>query len=175
MNYITGVGSRKTPQNILNEMVLIGEWCKANNITIRSGHAEGADHSFEKGAGSKCIAYLPWNNFNSNLIQYGQLINYIPNPQTEGLARKYHPTYDNLKFGAQKMMGRNVWQVLGTLLNEPSKAIVCWTQNWKNPTGGTSQAIRIATDYGIPVINMNNPEFSAAKDVIKKLKNFLEV
>ena len=67
MYSIAGIGSRETPQPVLDEMKKIGEWCKEINFTLRSGHAEGADWFFEQGAQENCTAYLPWAGFNNEL------------------------------------------------------------------------------------------------------------
>ena len=43
--------------------------------------------------------------------------------------------------------------LLGAKLDNPVSALICWTTDGQ-PTGGTGQAIRIASGYGIPVHNL---------------------
>jgi hypothetical protein len=69
------------------------------------------------------------------------------------LAKKFHPAYQKLSYGAKKMMHRNSNQVMGKDMNTPCDFIICWTKDGK-ATGGTGQAIRIATSMGIPVYNL---------------------
>ena len=48
-------------------------------------------------------------------------------------------------------------QVLGEDCNTPSSFVLCWTPNGKE-IGGTSQALRIAKHYNIPIINWGTVE-----------------
>jgi hypothetical protein len=50
-------------------------------------------------------------------------------------------------------MVRNTYQVLGADLNMPADVVVCWTVDGK-ASGGTGQAMRIAKDYAIPIVNL---------------------
>jgi hypothetical protein len=158
---IAGVGSRETPLDVLVTMIEIGKWCKDHNIWVHSGHAEGADWAFERGAQEKCIAYLPWLGFNSHLVSKAQLK--IPKDNSEAtiLAEQYHPAYDKLSRGGKALMVRNGYQVLGESLSSPVDAVVCWTTRGQ-ATGGTGQVIRIATAKSIPIYNL----YSMDKEII---------
>jgi hypothetical protein len=50
-------------------------------------------------------------------------------------------------------MHRNGFQVLGKNLNCPSSYLVCYTADGKI-SGGTGQAMRIATELKIPIYNL---------------------
>lgn len=61
-------------------------------------------------------------------------------------------------------MSRNVQQVLGEHLNHPARFIFCYTSDGvedgmktTHKTGGTGQAIRIGSSYGIKTHNLGNP------------------
>ena len=175
MIYISGVGSRQTPKNICSEMTVIGAWCKERGFIVRSGHAEGADWAFELGAQEYCEAYIPWASFNAHLISNAKkLIIPAESPYVE-LVNKYHPAPHKLSRSALALMCRNSCQVLGEDLKTKSSAVVCWTEDYKKPSGGTSQAIRIAKDYGVPVLNMSDPNFKTAEDVVAVLKTIISV
>lgn len=165
---ITGIGSRETPQNILDEMVKIGRWCFQNNVIIRSGHAEGADFAFEQGAQEKCIAFIPWSGFNETLSSKAQLLIIKPNKLLTEITNEFHPNPVALRRGGFLLMCRNAVQVLGEDGNSPTKAVVCWTENGKD-AGGTGQAIRIAEFNEIPVFNMFYEEFSTAEKIVAEL------
>ncbi|MFA5024109.1 MAG: hypothetical protein WC523_04095 [Patescibacteria group bacterium] len=168
---ITGIGSRQTPQPILDEMKKIGEWCKDNKVIVRSGHADGADWYFEQGSQELCVAYLPWPGFNSNLVSKAKLIVWDTTGVigAQAIAATYHPAYDKLSFGVKKLMARNSLQVLGESLWAPSDVVVVWTKDGK-ASGGSGQAIRIANAFSIPVVNMFFEEFDTDEKVIEKLK-----
>jgi hypothetical protein len=67
----TGIGSRKTPENILKLMQAIGKRLGSLGIRLRSGGAEGADSAFEGGArrafkekhGLEPLIFLPYPGF----------------------------------------------------------------------------------------------------------------
>ena len=71
-------------------------------------------------------------------------------------------------------MGRNSYQVLGYHLDSAVDFILCYTKNGKD-VGGTSQAIRIARDYNIPIFNIGayNDPATAKKDLDKFLEQFI--
>ena len=50
MNYYAGIGSRETPSEILKLFENVGKFLAKKNFILRSGHAPGADISFENGA-----------------------------------------------------------------------------------------------------------------------------
>lgn len=158
----TGIGSRKTPSNILNIMIKLGRLFAFKNFTLRSGGANGADLAFERGCdicnGKKEI-YLPWKNFNNN----DSILFNITEEAIE-LARNYHPHWNKLSNGVKKLHARNCYQVLGMNLDNPTDFIVCWTEK----SGGTQQALRIAKDYKIPIFNLINKNWN--DDII----NFLD-
>lgn len=150
MRYYAGIGSRQTPTEILKLFTKIGIYLAQKDYILRSGHADGADLAFEQGCdivnGQKEI-YLPWENFNnstSNLV--------VVDLKAFEIAKQFHPYWHNLKQGARKLQARNSHQVLGKDLNTNSDFVICWTKNGKLK-GGTSQALRIAMHYNIPIFN----------------------
>lgn len=169
---ITGIGARQTPSRVLEEMKKIGEYCRRNGVWVRSGHADGADWAFEQGAQEACIAYLPWQGFNSNLKSKAKL-RVLSNKESTlqiQLVRELHPAYDKLSPGAWLLMRRNVCQIMGETPKSPlSNAVVCWTKDG-GPTGGTGMAIRLARKMDIPIINMQKPLRQTAEEVIDLLR-----
>lgn len=165
---ITGIGARATPSDVLSQMEEIGRQLAANNYWVRSGHAQGADYAFEKGAGSHTIAYLPWAGFNSNLPLLGHSEVITSRKDREALVRGLHPNPDALSGGAWALMQRNTAQVLGLDLDTPSDFVVCWTEDG-GPSGGTGMAIRLAERRDIPVINMFHEEWNSAEKVLARI------
>jgi hypothetical protein len=156
----TGIGSRRTPKVILDFIFLIAQELGKQGYILRSGGANGADTFFERGCdsinGQKEI-YLPEKGFNGN----GSELYIIPN-KAYRIAKEYHPYYYKMKQYTKNLMARNIQQVLGQILKDPTDFILCWTPDGagahdKPPssrTGGTGQAIRVALDYNIPVHNL---------------------
>lgn len=164
----TGIGSRETPQEILDYFTILGSFFAKRGLILRSGGANGADKAFEIGCdksnGNKEI-YLPWKGFNdsdSNLI--------IKDPEAFKIAEKFHPYWKVLKQGAQKLHGRNVHQVLGWDLNSKTDFVICFTQNG-NGQGGTGQALRIAKAYDVPIFDAG--KYSDIETIKKELRAFL--
>ena len=142
-----GIGSRRTPLDILRSMERLGETLAMQGHILRSGGADGADTAFERGCdrvgGAKQI-FLPWTGFNGRKFPCS-----IPN-EAFAMAAKFHPAWDRCSRGAQKMHARNCQQILGASLNDPTDFIVCWSPG----SGGTEQALRIARARNIPIFNL---------------------
>lgn len=137
----TGVGSRQTPADICKLMTKIASRLEKKNYTLRSGGAVGADSAFEKGV--------------EKLKEI-----YFANDATEEamkIASSFHPAWHRCKDYVRKLHARNVFQVLGKDLKTPSDFLICWTPEGSG-SGGTGQAIRIATHYQIPIYDMGIPE-----------------
>ncbi|AMO43504.1 hypothetical protein [Pseudomonas phage K4] len=171
--FYSGIGSRETPEEIQAEMTRLASFLEANRFILRSGGADGADMAFENGVNDKEYKhiYLPWKEFNDNKSH-----RYPAKPEAFEVASKFHPAWSYLKQGAKRLHARNVHQVLGDKLDTPSKVIICWTpdgcedgKNTSKATGGTGGAIRIATHYNIPIVNMTNDKWQS------RLNEILEI
>lgn len=168
--YYAGIGSRETPEDVQNSFTRIADYLARKGYVLRSGGADGADLAFERGCDytrSKKEIYLPWRGFNGS-----DSSRVVCDPLAFEIAEKYHPYYSNLKDGAKKLQARNSHQVLGEDLKTPSSFIICWTKGGKS-VGGTAQAIRIATDYDIPVFNAGS--YVNAKDFEENLMHVIDV
>lgn len=172
MTAIAGIGSRQTPEHILKEMELIGQWCRTNEVSVYSGHAEGADYAFERGAQELTIAFLPWKNFNKDMPKLGHWVDMGDTTALDVWVDQYHPAPQHLSFGGRKLMRRNVCQILSQSLNDPVKAVVCWTASG-GLSGGTAFAMRIATSLDIPILNMYFEEYDSSNKVIAKLQTLI--
>lgn len=156
MRYYTGVGSRQTPPDILEFMTQEAELLRSLGFRLRSGHAPGADQAFERGAGPDADIFLPWMSFEKQMPIRGTAY-YSPSAEAHSIAALHYPVpWTNVKQSVQKLMARNVHQVLGYQLNEPSDFLMCWTPGGKGE-GGTGQAIRVAKAYGIRVYDLGHP------------------
>lgn len=166
MRYYAGIGSRQAPtrwgpDSLYNDIYLVSCYMYKNEFILRSGGAPGADTMFEKSSNMPTDEiYLPWKGFNGNTSPLYNLT-----PEAFELAKKYHPAWDRLSDAAKKLMARNSYQVLGYDLKTPVELIICWTPEGKE-SGGTSQAMRIAKDYDIPIVNLYHKQ-KAFREITK--------
>jgi hypothetical protein len=159
MNKIyTGIGARVTPMHINKIFISIGEILANKGYILRSGAADAAfEEGCDKVSGQKEI-FLPWKGFNNHSSEL-----YQPSPRAFDIAKEHHPMWNALTTISQKFMARNTEQVLGELLYEPTDLVICWTQDGcesdvtrSKATGGTGQAISVASLRDIPVFNLKN-------------------
>jgi len=176
--YYAGIGSRDTPQNILEIMEKLALCLGKNNYILRSGGSPGADTAFETGAkktDSEYEIFLPWSKFRDRKGKnYIDVRNLDTFSKAKKIAKQNHPYFNELSPESKKLIIRDTYQVLGKDLNTPSEFIVCWTpdgcityRDRSKETGGTGQAITIASKRGIPIFNLKLKEHK------RKIKEWL--
>lgn len=151
-----GIGSRQMPQSMKplvdKAIAMIKE---SGKYTLRSGGAIGADTIFENAWGSDKKEIFLTKNYTEKT-----------NPREFAIMREIHPKPQSLKGEGPAKQARNTNQIFGAKLDTPVDFVLCWTQDGAvnadqttTVTGGTGQAIRMASMKGIPVINMLNPSW----------------
>ena len=177
--FYAGVGSRRTPPEVMDLMRQLGRALGVLGYTLRSGGADGADAAFEggaKGAGYPFEVYLPWYGFHDRMGP-GYIV--VDNPTVIAWAHScveaVHPAPHRLTKMAKMLMARNTYQVAGQGQNLLSQFVVCWTPDGAEhrdettrDTGGTGQAIRLASLWSIPVFNLQRT------DALTRLSTFIE-
>lgn len=167
--YYTGVGSRKTPAMACEVLTTLGARLSKAGYTLRSGGAQGADTAFEQGALQHLVRspkqridiYLPWDGYEGRKKSLNYFIPYdCPSllwRDAENMAKETHPAWDQCSRGAKTMHTRNVFQVLGHTLDDPSKFLLCWADTDKRgvPKGGTATAWNLARAHNIPCFNLS--------------------
>ncbi|ENH7112192.1 hypothetical protein ACXHQ0_19055 [Vibrio antiquarius] len=188
-----GIGSRRV-SHITSLKHAQFAFCMALfGYTNNTGGADGIDTSTEfgsklaydwlsdnfglpKGEYQRVLnCFLPWAGFNGR----GNGNEYIVPPKTNqiiSIAQSHHPDWQYLGDGAKNMMCRNTCQVLGETLQKPVNFVMCHTPDGaldesqtSSKTGGTGQAIRIASRRNIKVFNTGNPQIDVLID--QKLEN----
>lgn len=161
--FYSGVGSRDLPEDAADNIAQIASTLSKLGYTVRSGGANGADTAFEENAGDLKEIFLPWRGFNRNKSPL--FVTNDTQAQLYELAKKYHPAWNKLGTSAKLLMARNGQQVFGENLDDPVEFLICWTPDGctshkkrNKKTGGTGQAISLASDNGIPVYNLANKE-----------------
>lgn len=172
----TGVGSRETPEEYLKIMTELAYYLDRTGWTLRSGGSWGADEAFQKGV-SKDFSniFLPKPNWRKEDGIIGRCID-----DTELIREamyiisKYyiHEDWDRIlnsrgdsALMTVKLHTRNVFQVLGENLRNPSKFFVCYTHDGaitidetSRDTGGTRTALRLACVFNVPIFNLARPD-----------------
>lgn len=153
-----GIGSRKTDGASLIEMTSIAQQLSPN-WTLRSGHADGADLAFERGAiecnGKKEI-YIPWYGFRGAPRDHADYIRPKATEELAAFSASYHPNWGACSDEAKLLHMRNACQILGMDGETPVSMVICWTPKGLR-TGGTGQALRIAEAFNIPIFDLGIP------------------
>lgn len=170
--FYTGVGNRDTPVAILKIFEQLASKLEDRGNILRSGGAYGADLAFYHGIKNKnnCQIFVPWNGFGGFPLIYK-----IPNKAYD-VASEIHPAWDSLVGSVKSLHARNIMQVLGPNLTEPSKYVICYTRDGclgkatrTKETGGTATAILAAEMFGIEVFNLKLEEH------LSRVESFLKI
>ena len=169
-----GIGSRRTPPEVLSLMTRVAKRLDTLGFQLQSGGAVGADSAFEEGATSKRIYYV-----DGAKIDGGMLTGYTHHQTNLALETvgQFHPAPEKLKKypRAVKLMARNSFQVLGPEHKTFVSFVLAWTPDGslygRGPdSGGTGQALRIASYFKIPTFNLARPdELDRLKPLIESL------
>lgn len=140
LHYYTGVGSRKTPADVLTYMTTVAAFLEQQELILRSGGALGADYAFERGVKDRHCGAVIYRAEDAT-------------PKSVDIASKIHPAWDRCSAYAKKLHARNVLQVLGPHCDHPSEFLICWTPDGKD-VGGTRTALVLAREHGVPIYNL---------------------
>lgn len=176
MPYYTGIGSRRTPNDIQAKMANLANLLASKEFNLYSGAAEGADKAFERGVANyyasntnetRILAYIfiPWEGFASPFAS-ACMKYYVPDDSKFDEAAEILegtgilPWFTNMAFGAKKLHARNVWQVLGFSPESRSSFVLYWTPGDPSggPTGGTRTAVLLAQKNGIPTYHLGSEQ-----------------
>lgn len=173
--YYAGIGSRKTPADVLELMGNAAGYLESEGLILRSGGAEGADSAFFRGLKDerKSRIYIPWPGFQgfSGKDREVYSLDAIDPRHIRAaieIAQHHHPAWDNLSNSVKRLMTRNVMQVLGHQLNEPAAFVLCWTPNGSG-SGGTGMAIRVADHFNVPVFDLGKVSLDQASTAIQEI------
>ncbi|MYE82137.1 MAG: hypothetical protein F4X36_09920 [Gammaproteobacteria bacterium] len=180
-----GVGSRRTPPEILEAMSDIAQTLGDAGTALSTGGADGADKAFETGAlrtDAPITVHTPWPGYNG----------YRPgrDPQTDidivhpnstaslqgrtyaDLAREHHPYWNRCSRGARALFVRNVSILAGALDDDggtrPVRAVIGYTPNGLaagRGAGGPRPPPPAAAARAMPRVNLSRrtpPEPNAA-------------
>lgn len=151
-----GIGSRKTPQNVCDFMTRLAISLEKMGYVLHSGGADGADTAFARKIKSE-----------NKKIYYA--VRGEESPEAQKIALDFHPNpyalQQHKNQRALYLMARNSFQIMGDDLKTPVDFVICWTDDGcqshetrTKDTGGTGQAIELASRHNIPVYNLKKYE-----------------
>lgn len=172
--YFTGVGSRDITEEEYRLIVDIGVYLASIGYHLRSGGAVGSDTAFFKGVSifynhqyHQMVderVYIPWDNYDEQVFSastpYVRSLSKSDHAtECFNIAESIHPAWGKCKRGARSLHARNVLQVLGDDLLQPSNLLVCCATPTKTGVkGGTNTAYMLAKKYNIPCFNIRVDE-----------------
>lgn len=175
----TVIGSRETPIRAQNLITWFSSVVEQYQGIVRSGGAPGADSACERGITNPYAKqiFLPFSNFNGVKSGVGvyslDQLHSKHQQAAEDIASRFHPNWAAVLRNnvAVKLMTRNVFQILGPELNEPSDVVVMWAKGSRSHVakkdtqnrifdvpGGTGLAVRLAHHLEIPILHVDLPE-----------------
>ena len=180
-----GVGSRRTPPEILDAMIDIAQTLGDAGTALSTGGADGADKAFETGAlrtDAPITIHTPWPGYNGYRpgrqpdtdidVVHPSLADTIQGHPYADLAREHHPHWNRCRRGARALFVRNVSILAGALDDDgqmrPVHAVIAYTPNGLSvgrDAGGTGHTLRTAAFLDIPCVNLSPrtpPEQNAA-------------
>lgn len=187
MKFYTGIGSRNTPEDILEIMSDLAFILHKKGWTLRSGGADGADLAFEEGVKRSLVdidrfpyfydanIYIPWKNFRVVDDLWKDMYIHVTNKDilknAEDIASQIHPNWKACSRGAKALHTRNIFQVIGHWYEPfPSKFVICWAPiSGESVTGGTRTAVEFAKSLNIEVFNL--AEKKSLDRVLKMLEH----
>jgi len=153
-----GIGSRETPASMEPVIRECAERLEKLGAMLRSGGAKGADLFFQnsvKPENTEIFVVDERRRF-PGAIFYSEL-DVEACDRAMMMAKKYHPAWNALSHFVKLLMARNSMQIFGKDMRKEDVVdfVVCWTVGGELK-GGTSQALRIAIDHGIPIFNLGS-------------------
>jgi len=153
------IGSRDLNSAAISTCEKLGAWVVECGHELHTGNALGADQAFARGANRVNPAlvhlHLPWKTYEAEAIHPQNRVRSVEDLNPEDrivfatLAQQYHPVYQRLSQGAQKLMMRNGMIILGCQL------VLAWPSK-KPGGGGTGQGMRLAKAHTIKLVDLNH-------------------
>jgi hypothetical protein len=143
--YYTGIGSRQTPREVIQELWHISWRLYELGYTLRSGGAQGADTAFaDPLPPDGKVIYRPKDGVPA--WAYTEVSKHMPPDR---------PQLGSMRAYVQDVLARNMLQVLGQDGDDPSEFLVCWTPAGLDD-GGTGYALRCAKAHGVVAFNLKD-------------------
>jgi hypothetical protein len=165
---IACIGSRVITDEQRQLFFDVGAYIAKQGWLVSSGNADGADAAFAAGANSvkpeSVIVYLPWKKYNPHNLHPQNQVLADPKKEWMDLAAPFHHCWDQLSYGAKKMMARNYGIVYRA---DKTLALL----NYSRPGyGGTGHGWAVSGHLGIPRLDMNDKKWEDVEIFLNETK-----
>ena len=152
-------GNENPPPAVLQALQRIIPELEKRNYVIRSGGMKGMESAVEEMARNLEV-HLPWKGFDGKESKFT-----YTSDEAKEFAKRYHPSWDQVKPVVQTFCAKNVRLMLGKDLKSPTQVLIIWSEDGAEhvrertaKTGLTGVAVALATDLRIPVFNLQRPD-----------------
>jgi hypothetical protein len=152
-------GNKEAPQEVLSRIADLVRLCNEKEITVRTGCEGPVELAADDAATGRRERILPWRDFQEKESKLT-----FNSERAHAIAKKFHPTYDNMKRGIQHILAKNARLILGDKMTSPARFLLTWTEDGiehardkTSRTGLAGHIISIATAAGVPIYNLGNP------------------
>lgn len=153
---------RKFPEEILTKLQNVASTLLAKNMTVRYNGDHPPFHQALSTMDNKYTeVYIPWKGFNDIESKH-----YFNGETSKYVAGLNNSNISSLPSVIQSMLARNVRMLFGDKNNSPCMCLITWSQDAANTfikvnkeTGPAGSIIKMASNYGFPVINIANPNY----------------
>ena len=167
-----GIGATTAPAEARALMTAVATELAGQDFLLRSGAAQGSEEAFEAGAvaaqGQRRV-YLPAEGLTTGPRRGAQpdaADGTFPIPEgAYAFAAARHENWERLAENTRRQYARNAVEILGDDLATPADFVICWTRDG-NDTGVTAQALEIAREHNIPVINLGAADAPAGVEEV---------
>lgn len=149
---LDGFTEPNTGEPVQNVMAWVAGVLEKMGYGLNSGGAKGADAAFEFGVK---------DNKNKTIFRSTDA-----SEETRSIAQELHPAHERLQGHALDLFARNTNQIFGRNLDQIVDFVLCYTKDGceshttrTRDSGGTGQAIEMASRKGVPIFNMKNPDW----------------
>ena len=168
-----GIGASNAPAETRTLMTDVAQRLAEEDFLLRTGGGQGSEEAFENGArlaDGRWRVYLPHDGYRGRESGVDGATADIPD-HAFAFAAERHDNWDNLTEATQRQYARNAVQILGEDLESPADVVICWTRDGAT-TGVTGQAIALAEEYDIPVVNLGDSDApNNVDDVVEQFRH----
>lgn len=181
MEAATLVGSREINDCYKMPMISIA-YCLAQYFKLRSGRAKKCDRWAQYGY---AVASYVYQDVDADIYvpepRFGREFSPYPDPwecvvtdkaileEARSIAASIHPNWYGCGYYAQMLHTRNVFQIMGSMIDDPSKlCIYAAFEDGGEVAGGTRTAVMLARKFNVPSLNICKYKASGVRSFLKE-------
>lgn len=155
---------REFPTEVKQNLIRLASRLINKNVVVRYNADDMDVHTpISQLSNKKTEAYTPWKNFNNIESKH-----YYNTETAKHVAATNFPAWDKVPDAVKAMLARNVRLIFGDKNRSTVLCLITWSQDGASraaevtkETGRSGSIIKLASTYGIPVINLAKPNAEA--------------